>query len=327
MDSVGLFATTTFDDFTDFVMDVTYKKIGATAGETRLQYAFLDYHPVWGQVKAGRVPLPLGLYNETRFYPFQRHPITPPVFQSAILGLPIADQGLVGVKEWEAGPVVLRTSAYIVNGYGSSVVSTATFRPTLGGVSDALTIANNLKSTNNNDEFAYGGRAGVMLMDRRVKAGVSTYEGAWSADGKSDFFLMNIHASVDLGPVSLLSEWTQTRTENDAGVARAFGTRDWGSKGAFIEGSYSFYKAESKELALFLGTEETVMRGTGYGATGRERIIYHKGGVSWRANAFILLKSEVSYLDYRLPTQQGGGTVADLHLTSRGIQLSATLTY
>src|SRR5688572_16838865 len=98
MDSLGIFASAAVAENADFLVDFTYKKIGATAGETRIQYAYLDYHPALLQLKAGRITLPIGLYNENYFYPFQRYSVTPPLFQSAILGLPIADHGVLVAK-------------------------------------------------------------------------------------------------------------------------------------------------------------------------------------------------------------------------------------
>jgi hypothetical protein len=326
MDSIGVFATTSFNDNTDFLMDVTYKRLTSTTADTSLQYAYLHHHADWGEVKAGRVPLPIGLYNENRFYPFQRHAITPPLFQTAVLGLPIVDQGVTAVKEVPAGPVTFRGEAFIVNGYGASSVSTATFRPGIG-VSGALTIVSNLQSVNNNSEFAYGGKLGVLLADRRVQAGVSGYDGPWSADGKNDFSMMNVFLSIDAGPVGVLTEWLRTDTDGDAGVVNSLGVMDWKSEGAFLEASVSLFKSEEREVALFGGTEETVLRGKGAGASGRERFLYHKAGVSWRMNPSILLKTEANLLDYRLPTQAGGGAVDDIHLTTRSVQFGLTLTF
>jgi hypothetical protein len=330
MDSIGLFATTTFDEHTDFLMDVTYRNLTNNTAETRLQYAYLHHHPHWGELKAGRVTLPIGLYNETRFYPFQRYAITPPAFQSAVLGLPIVDQGLVGIKEFGTGKWVLHTAAYVVNGYAASSASTSTFRPgasTTGG----LVIANNLRSSNNNSAFAYGGNLGLYVSDDfpgRIKLGASSYNGAWDPTGKKDFSILNGYLALDAGRLNLLAEWIRTDVEEDAGVRRLFNSMDWMSEGAFLEASFALVKEKERELVLFAGTEETMIRGKDAGASGRERFVYHKAGVAWRLNPFVLLKSELTHLDYRLPTHDAGGALLDgILLTRRGIQFSATLTY
>ena len=327
LDSLGLFATTTFNEKTDFLFDVTYKRIGAKTEETRLQYAFLHYHPSsrW-EAKAGRITLPIGLYNENYFYPFERHPVTAPLYQSAIIGLPIADHGVLVGKTLDAGPMAFYGAGYLVNGYGPSGSSTDTFRAGLG-VSDSLLIANNFGPTNSNDKFAYGGHFQLsFLKNRNIKTGFSSYHGAWSPDGKNDFTMLNAYVSVDVGPLGVLAEGLQTETENDKGVAGFFGVRDWESKGAFIEARYTFLIEDSRELTFFAGSEKTTAKGEGTGASGREKLTQHRTGLSWRFNPNVLFKAQFSYLEYQLPIQIGG-TNNDIEIRQKQILMNMTLTY
>jgi hypothetical protein len=327
-DSLGLFAVTSLNEEIDFTFDVTYKKFGAVTDETRLQYAYIHYHPLslW-DVKAGRITLPIGLYNQNYFYPFQRHSVTPPLFQSAIIGLPIADHGVVAGKTIPLGPVDLSGAAFAVNGYGPTRTSTETFRQGLSGISGSLLIANNLRDANANNKFAYGGNVGASLRDLGLKAGVSSYKGAWSVDGHDHFSMLNAYLSLEAGSLSLLAEGLSTETDNDKGVTQLYGVRDWESTGGFLQASVWLLKREGRELALFAGSEETVAEGRGTGANGRERLIQHKGGVSWRMNPFALFKSQFSLLDYALPIQQSGGGHGLVGIKSKQFILSLVLTY
>ncbi|MGQ0645798.1 MAG: hypothetical protein ACT4O3_09965 [Elusimicrobiota bacterium] len=328
MDSLGLFAATSFNEQLDFLIDITYKRVGATAEQTRLQYAYLDYHPPSGwEAKAGRVTIPLGYYNRHYFYPFQRYAVTPPLYQSAIIGLPIADHGAVAGKTVDAGPVEFYGAAYLVNGYGPSRTSTATFRTMTLGSSDVLVISNNLRDTNTNDKLAYGGNFRVSLLKgRNIKVGVSSYEGAWSPNRKDDFSMLNAYLSVDAGPLSLLTEGLRTNTDNDAGVAAGFGSKDWKTTGVFVETAYRLMRDEFRETALFAGAEETVAEGKGAGAGTRERLIQYKTGLSWKLNSFVIFKTQLSHLDYRLPFSVGA-TTGEIGIRQRQVLFNLVLTY
>lgn len=328
-DSLGLFATTSFNEETDFLMDITYKRIGATAGETRVQYAYLDFHrPSLGEAKVGRVTLPIGYYNEHRFYSFQRQAISPPFFQSAILGLPIADHGVVLSKTLDLGGLELSGAGFLVNGYGPASGSTDTFRRGLGGVSGSLVIANNLGNTNANSQFAYGGNLGLSFLENRpAKVGVSAYQGAWRPNGDYNFTMFNTYLVWESKRLSLIAEGLRTMTDGDKGMVTLFGVQKWESTGGFVEGSYSFIKEETRELALFAGTEQTVVRGKGAGESGREKLTAHKTGVSWRLNPFVLLKAQYLFLDYKIPIQVGGMADELGIRIDQQFLLSMTLTY
>ncbi len=326
MDSMGIFAAAPVSDNVDFLVDFTYKKVGAKVEETRIQYAYLDYHPELLQFKAGRITLPIGLYNEHYFYPFQRYAATPPIFQSAIIGLPIADHGAMVTKTLDVGLVDLYGAAFVVNGYGPSKSSTDTFRAGLGAT-DALLIANNLSHTNVNRNFAYGGNVGLSFFEgKNVKVGVSSYDGKWNASNDDNFLMRNAYVSAEVGPVKLLGEILHTETDNDKGVTGFFGARDWKSSGGFVEGVYRVLKTEWNEVALFAGTERTTAHAMGSGANGEERLLDHKGGVFWRLNTNVALKSEFNYLDYTLPIQSGG-SAQDIRILQRQVLFSLCLTY
>lgn len=325
MDSVGLFAATSLFDDAEFVFDITYRRVGATIGETRLQYAYLRYHPEPWEFQAGRITLPLGYYNQNRFYPFQRASVTSPLYQSAIIGLPIADHGILAAREIDAGPVLLRGSVYVVNGYGASRSSTDTFRAGLGA-SDSLLIANNLSSTNNNKEFAYGGNLRASFLEKRnLKVGVSSYRGAWSVEG-DDFTMLNAYTAFESGPFNLIAEGLRTETENDGGLTGFFASRDWTSSGWFVEGSVAVMRRDVSEVLVFAGTERTVAKGRDPGASGVEQLLQHKIGVSWQLNPNVFLKTEANMLDFELPLQVAG-RAQTVQLDQRQLLFSLVLTY
>jgi len=75
LDAVGLFATTRVNDDVDFLVDLTFRNIGNTVGQTRIQYAYLDAALPWWEmrVQAGRVNLPFNYYNSRRPGRFDRN--------------------------------------------------------------------------------------------------------------------------------------------------------------------------------------------------------------------------------------------------------------
>src|SRR5262249_45178707 len=151
---------------------------------------------------------------------------------------------------------------------------------------------------------AFGGNARVMFLeDRSVKLGVSSYQGAWSPDGKHDFTMLNAYLAAERPRWSLLAEGLRTNTDGDRGVEGAFGSREWTSSGAFMEGAFYLQRQEDRFFALLAGTEETVAKGKGAGALHRERLIQHKGGAAWRLNPNVLLKLQAGFLFYQVPIQ------------------------
>src|SRR5579862_6120718 len=102
IDSLGIFATTSLKENTDFQMDLTFRQIGNTTGVTTIQYGYLEHRPAPDVTyRAGKITLPIGYFNQNQFYSFQRVELTAPVFVRAILGLPIADVGAGAQKRWQ----------------------------------------------------------------------------------------------------------------------------------------------------------------------------------------------------------------------------------
>ncbi|MDE2293094.1 MAG: hypothetical protein KGL53_13520, partial [Elusimicrobia bacterium] len=190
-DAVGLFAATSLGPDTDFLMDLSYRSIGSSVKETLIQYAFLDQRLPWDvDLKAGKVTLPFGYYNTRRFYPFQRVSLTAPLFQSAILGLPIADVGAVASRRFPLGPVDLDVRLFGVNGYGSTPSSSTTFRS--ASLPGGLSISNNLSGSNNNRDIAVGGQL-ALSRGPGAEWGASYYRGAWDKSGERLFQMVGTH--------------------------------------------------------------------------------------------------------------------------------------
>ncbi|MDE2237696.1 MAG: hypothetical protein KGK30_07390, partial [Elusimicrobia bacterium] len=103
INSLGLFATSDISDNARVLIDLTFKDIGATTKTTVIQYGYLEYDDFGGEAQVGKITLPFNYYNQNRFYPFQRPSINPPLFQSAILGLPISDIGATVNKTFDLG--------------------------------------------------------------------------------------------------------------------------------------------------------------------------------------------------------------------------------
>ena len=311
IDSVGLFAATHFNDQLGFDIDITYKNIGFKTNEIRFQYANLFYDAPGGiYLKAGKITLPIGYFNENLFYPFSRKSIDPPVFQSAILGLPISDIGMSAVKTFDSDPVQLSVSAFGVNGYGNADTGVQVFRPGLAA-SGALVLSNNLKAANSNDTLAGGGKVQLaFLPGKQMKIGASGYYGPWSRNSMDDFTMANGYVRFEDPRFEFLAEYLNTKTQNDAGVVGAFGVDDWKSDGFFIEAALRLLERDGKVLHGFAGFENTVVKGDG-GGVGTEELMNYKGGFSLKMNDFITLKTEYSHLKYQLPVQKTGGGTPD----------------
>ncbi len=326
-DALGLFASTSFNDQADFLVDFTYRRIGTKVEETRIQYAYLDYRP-WASwdLKLGKITLPIGLYNENYFYPFLRPTITPPIYQTAILGLPIADLGGLIGKTWSWPAMDLSLKLFGVNGYGPSKASGSMFRAGIG-VGDGLVLANNVTATNGNEEFSYGGNLGVSLLaERALTIGVSGYWGPWSRDGAHTFAMGNAYLQWSRGRFRFLAEGLRTQTEADQGVLGYFGSKDWGTQGAFTEGSAVLWRRGQDELTFFLGAEINRGEGEGPGARGKEKVQQAHAGLTFKYGDFLWLKGEFNALQYIIPLQEGA-SVSDLDIQSRQISVSLVVTY
>ncbi len=326
LDSIGFFASTYFNDQLGFSTDITYRQIGYKTNEIRLQYAYLFYdHPSRFSVHAGKITLPFGYYNQHYFYPFQRKSVSPPVFQSAILGLPIGDAGVKFVQKLGAEPFGVELSAYAINGYGSSDAAGTSFRPGLGAT-NALVVANNLNATNDNGDLAYGENITFKLFrNESVKLGSNLYYGPWSKDGQRDLLMVTGYGAAELGRFDFLAEYLYTKTENDNGVIGFYGIPDWESNGFFVESSYLLYKNEQKTLHAFAGAEYTQAEGN-RGGSGKEILRNYKAGAAFKLNDFVTLKTELSRLEYAIPIQLGG-SAQNLSIDRNGIALNLVVTY
>lgn len=306
LENIGIFATTNVSEHLDFLMDVTYREIGTRPNELRLQYAYLHYAPGLYEAKVGRFMLPFGYLNEQQFYSFQRVSVTPPVFHSGILGLPISDAGVAAASRLEAGPVVLAADVYGVNGYGNTSGSTASFRnASIGGT---LVIANNIGSRDVNSRTALGGRLRVLSASGKSEAGVSYYSGHWDPAGNNLFTMGNAHVHADVAGLDVLSEALVMKTENDAGFVPAVGHPDWKTFGYFVTASYHGVKVMEKPVIPWARYEDYSTRPDGGGA-GKEKLRSTAGGVTVMATESVALKLEASKLDYLLPLPAFGGNI------------------
>ncbi len=307
INNLGLFAATSFNERFDFLIDFTYRRIATTVGEMRIQYAYLHYHneALW-EVKAGKVTVPAGIYNENYFYPFSRIPLSPPVFQSSVLGLPFADLGLIVAKTWLARPMDLQLSLVAVNGYGPAQAGTLVFRGGLG-IIDGLSVASNQGATNSNEEFTYGAKGMVSFLPRRnAKLGLSAKRGPWDREGQFDFTHVSAFGEVMIGDWQFLTEALGVEVEGDEGMKRFFGDKGWQSKAVFFETSTAVLKREARKIMAFAGAEIARGEGLGPASLGEEKIDRYKLGVVWYEGEHIQVKAEASRLVYSIPFVPGG---------------------
>lgn len=321
LDAVGLFATTKVSEDVDFLVDLTFRNIGTTVGQTRVQYAYLDAALPWWDLraKAGRVTLPFGYYNTRRFYPFQRVEISAPVFVNAILGLPIADAGAVLSRSFDLGDGwLLDARAYAVNGYGSASTSTGALRsPSLPG---ALAISGNLGASNNNKDVAFGGQAAVSRTGRG-EGGVSYYRGAWDREGRRVLQLAGAHLLWTPGRFDVLAEYLHIHATGDEGMALSLGSRSWATHGAFVTVSHPVASVAGREVTGW-GHFENYHSGRVGGGPGHEVIRSYSGGLSSPVNEHVWLKAEALYLFYAIPT-----SAQSIVLDGRLLQAAVVVTF
>lgn len=298
LDSVGLFATTKVGEDSDFLGDFAYRQIGSTVKDLRIQYAYLDTGLAWQvRLQAGKVTLPLGYYNTRRFYPFQRPEITAPIFQSGILGLPIASAGGVLSRRFESGDDGLDVRVFGVNGYGNVPGSTATFRS--ASIPGGLAVSNNLGAANNNRDIAVG--AQVALNRARVgEVGTSYYHGAWDPSGERLFQLAGAHLHWTPGKADILGEYVHLDVTGDEGMLKSVGSTHWLTNGGFVTVSHPLPSVGGKDLVGY-ARGELYASGATNGLGGHELLRSAATGAAWHLNDSITWKGEYLWLDYRIP--------------------------
>lgn len=320
INALGLFASTSLNDSARLQMDVTYRNIGATAKTISIQYAYLEYSAYDGQARVGKITLPFGWYNQNRFYPFQRPSISAPLFQSAILGLPIADIGAAAGRPFELGSVVATADVYAVNGYGPVPGSTATFRSS--ALPGGLTIANNLGSSDANHKVAAGARLDLAHKDiKDTSVGASYYRGEWDTAGRNLFQMAGAHLRANAAGCELLAEFLSLRVKGDQGFAANLGSPDWRTDGFFAELDYHRLSVRGKPATPWVRFEDYFSRAQGGG--GREALWEASGGASILLIDGVTAKFEADDLYYRLPFQGKG----DLTLMGYTLQLGLTVTF
>lgn len=320
INALGLFATTSLSDQARLQMDVTYRDIGQNAKTIRIQYAYLDWAPDYGDFQAGKITLPFGWYNQNRFYPFQRPSIDGPVFVSGILGLPQSDVGGDANKTVALGKWSLRGDLYAVNGYGPVPGSTSTFRSaTLPG---ALTIAGNIGSRNANHKIAVGARAELAHAELKdSSAGVSYYRGEWDPGGQRLFQMAGAHLRASAGGWELLAEYLFLSVKGDDGMRVNFGSPDWRTDGFFAELDDRNPVAWGRKVTPWVRFEDYASRAYG-GGPASERLWDLAGGASVQLAEAVALKLEASDLYYALPYAAG-----PLKLRGYALQAGLTVTF
>jgi hypothetical protein len=319
VDSLGLFATTSLSDRTRLQMDVTYRDIGQDAKTIRIQYAYLESEAWGAKFRAGKITLPFGWYNEHRFYPFQRPSISGPIFQSAILGLPMADIGASARKTFPVGPAALSADVYAVNGYGPVPGSTDSFRS--ASLPGGLTIARNIGSADPNHKIAVGGRLDLSPADDDADGlGASYYRGEWDPAGRNLFQMAGAHARGRWGGLEALAEYTRLIVQGDRGFAANLGSPDWSMGSLFAEADWHGLAVRGRALTPWARYERAVSRGSSGGS--RERLWAASGGAALQVLPGLAVKAEFDDLSYRLPFPAGDVTLSGYSLT-----LGLTATY
>lgn len=321
LDAVGLFATTKVSEDVDFLVDLTFRNIGNTVGQTRIQYAYLDAALPWWEMRlqAGRVNLPFNYYNSRRFYPFQRVELSAPIYVNGILGLPIADAGAVLTRRFELeSGWGLDARAYAVNGYGSVAGSTGALRsPTLPG---GLALSGNLGSGNNNKDIAFGGQLAFSRAgDGEV--GASYYRGAWDQQNRRVLQMAGAHLYWSPGEFDLLAEYLHLHATGDEGMAQSLGSRSWSTHGAFVTASHPLFRVGQRKVVGW-GHFENYHTGRAAGGPGREVMRSYSGGLHVAVNDNVTVKGEALYLFYAMPT-----ATKSIILDGRLIQAAVVVTF
>ncbi len=321
--ALGLFATTEVQEDLKFLMDVTFRSIGASVGTLAIQYAYLDWAPLKDTaVRGGKITLPFGYYNEFKFYPFQRVGITPPIFQTGFLGLPIADWGVSAAQRLPMSWATLEASAYTVNGYGHVGTSKTSLRS--ASLPGGLVLSNNFRASDNNHKPAVGGRLRLLdLGGADSEFGASYYAGNWDSSGLEPMYLAGAHARAKLAGFELLVEALHLAVRGDKGFAPAIGGENWTTDGGFADLAYEGLKIKEKPIVPHVQAEIYRTRPNN-GGSDREVVR------SWTAGAMLLvreqlrLKAEYLHLSYELPDAARSG---NLRLDADGVSLAAVITF
>lgn len=323
INSLGLFATTAINDQTRLMMDVTYKNIGATVKTLTIQYGFLEYSDYGATARVGKITLPFGYYNQNRFYPFQHASITAPTFTSAILGLPIADIGATIGRPFDlGGGVTLTADVYGVNGYATSPGSSTTFRDS-GLLSSALSIANNIGSSDNNHDVAFGARLDLSQAELPGSSfGVSYYHDRWDPSGQNLFQMGNAYLHATAGGFDLLTEYLMLNAKNDPGSAANFASTNWRTDGFFAELNYLKLFAGKHQVTPWIRYEDYLSHAV-EGNGGKEKLTDVAGGVAVALTDGVTAKFQGSDLYYRLPFQGQG----DLKIQGYSFATALTVTF
>jgi hypothetical protein len=320
-DAVGLFATTTVSENAQFLVDLTFRNLGAAGAQTRVQYAYLDAGLPWWELRAqaGKVNLPFNYYNSRRFYPFQRVELSAPVFVNGILGLPIADSGLVLGRRFDGpGDWGLDARAYAVNGYGSIAGSTSSLRnPSLLG---GLGMSGNLGASNNNKDVAVGGQV-ALSHARSGELGASYYRGAWDRDNRRMLQMAGAHALWTPGELDFLVEYLHLHATGDEGMGQSLGAASWQTHGAFVTATHPLFTYRDRPVKAWGHFENYHTLRVG-GGPGRETLRSYSGGLIGNASENILLKAEALYLFYAVPTN-----AQSIVLDGRLLQVAAVITF
>lgn len=321
--AIGLFASTQVQEDLQFLMDVTFKNIGSSVDDLSLQYAYLDWAPAGeAHVRGGRVTVPFGYYNENRFYAFQRYEITPPIFQSSILGLPIADWGVSGQDKFRFAPFTVEASAYVVNGYGSQSNQPTALRSisVLGG----LTLSRNLHSTDNNHKPSGGARVSLQeIGGQKVETGLSYYGGWWDSSGLEPMYMLDYHLHAVYKGFDLLFETLHLGVRGDTGFQQSLGSPNWTTDGGFANLSYGELRVKGKTLAPY-GQIESYRTRPNNGDSAREILRSWSAGLALAVSPQLTFKGEYLRLSYMLTDVASAGSVS---LPADIVQLAAVVTF
>ncbi len=299
-DAIGLFATTELQDNLRFQMDLTYRSIGSNSVQTRIQYAYLDYTALpETTVKAGRIPLPFGYYNENRFYAFQRYPINSPLFQSAILGLPMVDWGAAVSRRFKAAGLDAEATVYAVNGFGSVPGSPDALRK--ASVPGGLSIAGNVGATDNNGKPAFGGRLRLFpVAGSQAEAGLSYYYGQWDKSATQNLQIAGLHARVPIGRLELLASALELDAQGDQGFAPQVGGADWRTRGWHATASYELGSWRGVPVVPYIQGEHYRTHAANLSAPD-EKLDSLAVGTSFQLTPGARLKAEYLKFYYELP--------------------------
>ena len=318
IDAIGLFATTQVAEKTKLLLDVTYRDVGQNARTIRVQYGYVEHEAEFATLKAGKIILPFGWFNDHHFYAFQRPSITAPVFQSGILGLPISDIGASAGRRIELGPAALGVDVYAVNGYGPQPGSTVAFRS--ASIPGALTISQNVGARDSNHKVAVGGRLDASpASDPELGVGGSYYRGEWRPGGQSPLFQMaGAHLRAAKYGFRFLAEYLHLRVREDEGFAASVGSPNWRTDGFFANLEYEKLTLRGKPFTPWVRFEDYFT--VGDVNHGREALWDGAAGVSWRVLDQLWLKAQADYIYLKEPIEN------DLDIKAAGWTTSLGLT-